>query len=157
MFYIVYASVRQLKNPGCYNKEILLKYPCIIMASFWIIGLSIWLSIVFSYKTIEHNLSVKYDPIYIQTIINFFTWFSIDIAILIITIYLAYLVYKNRFENSQIINEIPYETGNVVIFKKRTFNLFSCYSNSYSLNSNQNQQKTPEFLLSFFIAVIQFL
>ena len=100
IFYAVYAKVRSIKNPKCYDREFMLKRPYILMALIWVYGLGLWSIIVWNFGLHIYSFDVEFHPKWIKAIINIFSWLIWLIAILVITIYLyVLLLEKKKFSN----------------------------------------------------------
>ena len=139
MLYMIYVTIRHMQAPDSYKKEILICKPYIVMACIWAIGLTIWISITLSFGTVDYTESVDFRPIYLQTIINFFSWFLIDLVILILTFYMAYLLYKKsrKIHSRPSIEMLPHNLINNSMLPKKKFNIASvirCKSSSYNIN-----------------------
>jgi hypothetical protein len=158
MLYMIYVSIRNVKNPKSYKKEIIIRKPYIVMACIWAIGLTIWIPITLSYGTVDYTVSVDFRPVYLQTIINFFSWFLIDMAILILTIYMSFLLFKRsrKIKTRTSIEMTPNLMSNSEFPKKKfgIATLIRCKSNFYKININKNQD---EFEPLFFLVLITFI
>jgi hypothetical protein len=155
MLYMIYATIRKLKAPRTFKQEFLLKKPYLVMGVFWLIGLVTWITITFCFDVKEFHITPDYQPIYLQTIFNFFSWFLIDVFILILTLYMVWLTFIHNCRNRQN-NEIPSSNDLTIESKKRSFFFCRCSLNSKSYSLDQSEEKS-RIELSFFIIMVTFL
>ena len=96
MLYLIYTTIRSIKAPRSFQNELLIKRPIVILFIFWIIGFTTWIPVVNYFGTVEFTNSIRFTPLYLQSIINFFAWFLIVDLIFILSLYLLVLIEIKR-------------------------------------------------------------
>lgn len=95
MFYMSYVRFRSLKAPFSYHREFFIKHCHLVMAIIWVIGLSIWIAVAFSFGLFNFTNIINYNPLYSQAIINFFVW-VIPLALIILIAFKINFILKKR-------------------------------------------------------------
>jgi hypothetical protein len=75
MLYMCWVRLRSIKAPRTFKNEFLIRKNHSVMILLWFIGLGTWIPITFAFGTYEFSNEVAIHPLYLVTVINFFTWF----------------------------------------------------------------------------------
>lgn len=107
MFYMSYVRIRSLEAPKSYLDEFLIRHPVYIMISFWVMGLTTWIPVVYVYGVKEYSLDINYgDENYALKIsLNIITWLIPLLLILIISIKIVYFL--NMRKRNAIVMRAP--------------------------------------------------
>jgi hypothetical protein len=92
MLYASYARLRSLYDPNNYRDEFLMKRPYLVMLCLWIFGLTVWIPITLSYGVIDYSLEINFEPFYLYSIFNLFSWALPLIMIFFLSIYIYCLL-----------------------------------------------------------------
>jgi hypothetical protein len=96
MLYASYARLRSILDPNNYRNEFLMRRPYLVMLGLWIFGLSIWIPITLSYGVIDYTLEINYDPYYLYSVFNLFSWALPLSAIFFLSIYIYILLHLRK-------------------------------------------------------------
>ena len=101
MLYASYARLRSIVAPNSYRNEFLMKRPYLVMLGLWIFGLIIWIPITLSYGVIDYTLEINYEPVYLYSIFNLFSWALPLIAIFFLSIYIYSLLHMRNINSKK--------------------------------------------------------
>jgi len=101
MLYMSWVRLMSVIQPKTYLQQKIIKHPIIASLLCWLIGLFIWTPVNIGYITsnyTEGQCNIPYNPVYIQLIITFSTWF---LPLIIIVCMLLYLMRALKIKNSK--------------------------------------------------------
>ena len=98
MLYMSYVRIRSIRAPKHYTNEYLFRYPVFVMICFWILGLTTWIPIVFTYGLNQYTLSIAYgtNRLNLKTVLNFISWFIPLVFIFFISAQIIYYLNKRK-------------------------------------------------------------
>jgi hypothetical protein len=101
MLYMSWVRLMSVIQPKTYLQQKIIKHPFIASLLCWLIGFFIWIPVNIGYITsnyTEGQCNIPYQPVYIQFIITFLTWF---LPLIIIVCMLLYLMRALKIKNSK--------------------------------------------------------
>ena len=101
MLYMSWVRLMSVIQPKTYLQQKIIKHPIIASLLCWLIGFFVWTPVNIGYITsnyTEGQCNIPYNPVYIQLIITFSTWF---LPLIIIVCMLLYLMRALKIKNSK--------------------------------------------------------
>ena len=117
MLYMSWVRLMSVIEPQTYLQQKIIKHPFLVSLLCWLTGFLIWIPINIVYITsnyTEGQCTIPYQPVYIQFIITFLTWF---LPLIIIVCMLLYLMRALTIKNSK--KKLILQS-NVSIFSKKS-------------------------------------
>jgi hypothetical protein len=118
MLYMCWARYRSVAVPTTFKNEILIKNPKTVMASIWVIGLSIWTPITIRYNNLDFSSNLNYDPVYLQNIFNTLFWFVPLMLILYFSLQIIWILKKRDLKKIQMRNKVRAGLTIATVFAK---------------------------------------
>jgi hypothetical protein len=148
MLYMSWVRVMSIIQPKTYLKNKIIKHPFLVSLLCWLTGFFIWIPVNIGYITsnyTEGQCNIPYQPVYIQFIITFLTWF---LPLIIIVCMLLYLMRALTIKNSK----------KKLILRSNFTNVSTNLATLATQPSTQNQSNekfklTPETKLSIILIV----
>jgi hypothetical protein len=98
MFYASYARLRSLQNPRGYSKELLLKYPFVVMGILWVTWLSYWGIIIGILGKIPLTTALNVPEQYYITLF-IIPWIVFIIGVFLLASYICWFLIKKSMKD----------------------------------------------------------
>lgn len=96
MLYLTWARLRSITAPNSFEKEILIQKPIMISVIIWMSGLIYWGIIVGIFGLYSFTTNINFNPIYLEVILIFVSWFLPLLGIIIFGLYIIYILNMRR-------------------------------------------------------------
>lgn len=108
------------------------------MLFIWIFSLSMWTIITCTIGIVEYDTAINYNPIYLQTVFNFFPWFTLLVAILAVAIAIYVLLLQKAQKSKRILRKDTLEKQGTTntITTNLTVSVVNVYSSKISNKIN---------------------
>lgn len=117
MLYITYARMRSIQAPFTFENEHLIRKPLVMLASFYLIGYTIWIPIVFGFGSSEFSASIDWQPYYLPVIVEFVAYFIPLAGTILIGFYMIFLLNKRK-QQTRVLSTIKVVMNNNTIITK---------------------------------------